>query len=584
MELHRFRPAAADSLNGNPEIFVLKGDACSGLVTDIRPVGEGTGLPPRREMNGRPFRLKVLHVNDLHGSLVRLSPYGELPVFSRIAWRVRELRRQCRHDPDSGVLFVSAGDELAGSLFEGLLDDLGSSCSHAAYRLYSAAGLNAAALGNHELDLGVQGLRRAIGQEARFPVLAANLPLPEALKDCIFPAAVLLVKGIRVGMIGLTAPIQGNRGASQGLQPVDPLPVLRNLLPALQELCDVILILSHLGYSLNTATAPVKDAGDRELAQQLPRGVVSLIVGGHTHLALNENGLQQSNIVNGIPIVQAGMSGRYLGEVTITRNGATAVTSARLLPTADLPCDEGFDRAQVRPLLEDVRPLLERRYGRVASHTDLLEDALRNDFAAGESALANYLADALVRRCREQGVDVDFAVLDASAVNAGLPAGGTLKGRDLYRLVPYADTIRTCRIDGRQLLALLQDNACRLDMPGEPHTERGFLHFSREVRYQICAAGDGRPASVYCASFNGRPLEELLEQDFVFAAPSFVRRLAAAWEKEAREAGSLPLVDLRSWGFEDTGLSLRREIMEYVRLQGGVLDVCRDGRLQVVYR
>jgi 2',3'-cyclic-nucleotide 2'-phosphodiesterase (5'-nucleotidase family) len=79
-----------------------------------------------------------------------------------------------------------------------------------------------------------------------------------------------------------------------------------NLLPALRPLCDVLIVLSHLGYSLASASAVTAGAGDVELAQALPHGAVDLIIGGHTHSLLHESGFDPAQRINGIPVVQAG--------------------------------------------------------------------------------------------------------------------------------------------------------------------------------------------------------------------------------------------------------------------------------------
>ena len=90
-------------------------------------------------------------------------------------------------------------------------------------------------------------------------------------------------------------------------------------------------------------------------------------MGGHTHHVLNETGLSAANIVNGIPIVQAGQLGHFVGEVDISvqpdeyiREGentgpapareVAAVTHVRLTATADLPV-AAFEREYVQPLL-----------------------------------------------------------------------------------------------------------------------------------------------------------------------------------------------------------------------------------------
>jgi len=134
-----------------------------------------------------------------------------------VAGRVQQLHSHCQDDPLSAVLLLSAGDELAGSIFD---DVSANGLLHPVYHLYSRMGLDAAVLGNHDLDLGPARLAEAIRRHARFPVLAANLaPTPELAK-LVHPAALLVVKGVRVGLVGLTTPARAE--ARPGLAILDP--------------------------------------------------------------------------------------------------------------------------------------------------------------------------------------------------------------------------------------------------------------------------------------------------------------------------------------------------------------------------
>ena len=568
----------------NTDLFLFEGDPTA-PVRDIIP-GEDVILPqPRSSLTNQPFRLKILHINDLHGHISRFTPYGDRPVFSKIVWRLREIRRTRGNNPNAAVLAMSAGDDLVGAVFDELLGDEPESYRlHAGYRLYSAAGLDVGTLGNHDLDMGARLLAHAIRHDACFPLLAANLIDSRWLSGLYYPAALLVVKGVRVGLIGLTTPAGIRPDIDSELHAINPIQVVHNLLPALRPLCDVLIIISHLGYSLETTAAAVREAGDVELARTLPRGSVQLIVGGHTHNVLNEQGLSAYNIVNGIPIVQAGTLGRFVGEVDITVQRYAAVTNVRLTPTADLPVDETFEKQAVQPLVAQARPLFSRCLGPVADHPDLDTDSVRNAFANGESALANFITDGIVGRCRAKGHDVDLAILDAADVRRGLPAGDTLTFGDWFNLMPFADTIRLCWIVGHQLKALLQDNACRVDRPGEPHTERGFLHFSRPVRYTIELGDNRRQARAVNVTIDNISLEAQLERPFLIACSSFVRQAAMVWEKYAGEYINLPLIDINAWPRLDTNLFLRDELISYIKDTGGVTEAGgakRDGRLMI---
>ncbi len=570
------------------QLFLLKGDAVGEPVREIVPSAIVQQLSRPPELGAHPFYLKIIHINDLHGHIAEFMPYGERPIFSKIVWYLRHVRRQAAEAPVAAVLALSAGDDLVGSVFDELLgEDPESYTAHPAYRLYSAAGFDACGLGNHDLDLGVHVLAHAIRRDALFPVLSANLSGSPVLAEATAPAAIFVIQGVRVGVIGLSTAAQLKEElAADHLQVVHPVHVLQNLLPAMKPLCDVLILLSHLGYSMESTSASVIDAGDMEVARQLPYGALHLIIGGHTHHVLNEQGLSAHNIVNGIPIAQAGTLGRHLGEIDLViRHGWAAVTNARLVPTARLPADEEFERKHVAPLLAVARNLFDRPLGPTANHPDLTTFAVRNTFAAGESALANFIADALVESCRSLGYPVDLAAIDASSVRCGLPVGQVLVFGDWFNLMPFADTVRILTVTGADLLAMIQDNALRVDRPGEPHTERGFVHFSRQVRYTIELGQERSQARATNITFDGQPIETQLARTFRVACSSFVRRPAAEWETFAARQLGLRLMGSQQIPHQDTGLFLRDVLVSYIRAHGGVTEEAgarRDGRLIVM--
>jgi len=570
------------------ELFLFVGKVMEGPIEELE-LAPGVELPERRaDLAEDPFRLKVLHINDLHGHIIRFHASPALPVFSKIVYHVRQLRRRVRDNPRAAVLFLSAGDDLVGTVLDELLgDDPDSYVMHAGYRLYSRAGVDASTIGNHDLDMGSQLLARAIEEDAHHPILSANLVGSRWLTDHYYPAALMVVKGVRVGLIGLSTPAAIKPQQDAGLHVANPVQAVHNLLPALRPVCDVIVILSHLGYSLSGSSGSVSEAGDVELAQSLPPGAVHLIVGGHTHHVLNEQGLTPDNIVNGIPIVQAGTLGSFIGEVDITvhERSCAAVTNARLTVTSTLPTDETFEADVVRPILEMAQPFFEEELGVVADHPDLSTDAVRNAFASEESALANFITDALVIQTRANGYIVDLAAIDDSCMRCGLPVGRPLKFSDWFQLMPFPDTIRLCWLKGAELMALLEDNACRADRPDEPNTDRGFLQFSRQVRYTIDLGEERAAATARDITVAGRPLAEQLERSFLMACTSFTRQSAQTWERLAGRLHDYAFVNVHAFPHLDPHLFLRDLLVAYIREHGGVTEeggVRRDGRVKFV--
>jgi len=591
MALHSTSPGSLYLLQGQPNpngapdaaLYLLAGDATAGPITEIIPA-PGVQMPPSFLPLDSPVRIKLLHFNDFHSHISSFTAQGDVPVFSRMASWLRGTRARYADDPQVAVLASSGGDESGGSIFDALLGAAPESYQvHAGYRLYSEVGVDVGVLGNHDLDRGVALLAHAIRQDVRFPVLAANVTGSRELVACCFPAALFVVKGVRIGFIGLVTPAQIRPEPNSQRRVTDPVEAAHNLIPAVRPLCDVLIILSHLGYSLNQHSAAVRIAGDVELARRLPAGCVHLIVGAHTHHVLNEGGLSVGNIINGIPIVQAGKFGQFVGEVDITVQETAVVTHARLTPTLDLPIDGAFEREHAQPLIARVRPYRERVIGRVADDPDLSTDAVRNEFASGESAFANFIADALALQARAHGDLVDLAMIDASSVGCGLPLGQQMTFGDWFEVMPFADTLCLIRLSGYELRTLLQDNARRLDRPGQPHTERGFLYFSQEVRYAICLDAGGSPQAEDIW-VDGQLIEQNLERIFVVATSSFVRGPAGGWESHARTLHGQALFDLQQLPQEYTALFVRDLLVAYVTAHGGVLPkggAQRDGRLRV---
>jgi len=567
------------------ELYLLEGDAASGEV-DLEIAPEFDLLSPRWQYNKRPFRLKILHYNDLHGHISRIRrASGNVPIFSKIVSYIRQTRAACAGNDYSAVLVVSGGDDIIGSPFDTLVGDCPENYNiHAGYHLYSEAGVDAGVLGNHEFDLGAKLLSHAIRTDTNFPILSANLkPTPE-LEGCYFPAAIFVVKGIRIGIIGLTTPSEIRSHRDSEVEIFDPITVVKGILPGVRSMSDIVVILSHLGRSLGSQTAPVRLAGDVELAESLPFGAVDLIIGAHTHDALNEGKLELNNVINGIPVVQAGYGGRYLGEVDIVIRDEPTVADVHLNFTAEMPVDEEFEREYIFPLFEKVRPMFNRKLGQVEDTWEVTRDACCDDCAFNESALHNFITDTMVSGCRMAGYDVDFAVLDSSALRAGLTPGAQLTYADWLRVLPYADTLVICRMTGVQVRDFINDNARRVDISGEPHRGRGFLQFSKEVRYRIKINSKRSQIQAEDITIGGISIEESLDKTFNFACTSFFRGLAHVWEKQTLASLDLFLYRPKDEACFDSGLFVRdltlARIEQYkgVTREGGAL---KDGRLIV---
>ncbi len=579
----------AASADPNPDgaadcqLYLLQGNAAPESVDKIM-TAPGTTLPPAPAfLHEQSFSLRVVHFNDFHGHLVRFGRDGDHSIVSRVAGHISS-SRNCQDDVRCAVLALSSGDDCGGSIFDELLDSQGEKVSHLYYRLYSKLGVDAACPGNHDFDRGLAFLEASVQAEARFPMLAANVISTGQYTRGIYPAAILVVKGVRVGVIGLVTRAENRLAAEEG-RIVDPRPVAARLVEMIRPLSDVLIILSHLGRSLHDKAVPMLDCGDVELAESLPAGCVDLIVGAHSHHALNLHGLEQENIVNGIPILQAGADGRFLGQVDLeVHSDAVRLKSVQLIPVDTLPIDRGFEEQQLKPWKQAARELLSRDMG-VVQIAGEQGDSVQVDFSSGEMALANFFTDSLAERLASHAEPVDFAMLDASALHSGLMQGESLTFSDCFELMPYYDTIRIYRLTGAELHALLVDNALRLRHPDEEgYIERGFLQFSAAIRCRIQRESHGQ-AKLLEASAYGIPLTSQYERVFSAAATCFTRELCSVWESEAGPELQAKLFSLHKLPHRETNWILRDEITAFIREHGGITAASgarKDGRLVIV--
>ncbi len=225
------------------------------------------------------------------------------------------------------MLFLSAGDDHIGTIFDELLGyDAETFTASPAYRAYSAAGVDASVIGNHDLDRGSELLALAIEQDAAFPVLSANITGSDYLTDDLVPAAVIgVADGLRVGIIGLTTPTETrlHTQAEPDLAAADLLETLETVLPTVAANSDVVILLTHVGY--------FGEGSERGLSEQRRQRChvgrdgepiwstrPLIVVGGHTNVALNGEGIEVDDLSTTPLILQASFNGEYLGEAEIT--------------------------------------------------------------------------------------------------------------------------------------------------------------------------------------------------------------------------------------------------------------------------
>ena len=252
--------------------------------------------------------LTILHTNDTHSTIMPLNPnLADTMLADRGGYlrRMNMIRQQRQQDPD--LLLFDSGDFSQGSAYYSLFQ------GDVEIGLMNRMGYDAATIGNHEFDFGLDNMIRLF-KMAQFPIVCSNYDFADTeLKDIVKPYIIIKRKGLKIGVFALCPPLEGlvftkNYGPLRFLDPVEKTNEMVDILKH-QKKCDVVICISHLGWG--SSQYP-----DNRFIQQT-RGV-DLVLGGHTHTYFQE--LQYEKNLDGqpVPVDQNGKHAAFVGKLLLT--------------------------------------------------------------------------------------------------------------------------------------------------------------------------------------------------------------------------------------------------------------------------
>ncbi len=546
----------------------------------------------------RPTRLRLLATTDVHLHLLGYDYYTDRPFpgigLEHTATRIAEARREA-----PGALLFDNGDFLQGNPLGDCVLQAGmpAGLAHPAIRVMNRLGYDAATLGNHEFNHGLDALFAAL-RGAAFPVVTANIarrqgPRPEA-DDTLLPPWCLLRRSLPdatgrswpllVGVIGFAPPqiVQWDRSLLEGvLFTRGIVETAEALVPRLRAAgAEVVVALSHSGLGPAEAGQGAENASTA--LARVPG--IDAIVAGHSHLPFPAPGPAEPGIdpehgtVFGVPVVLPGAYGSHLGviDLDLAHDGRRwRVTGGRAelrgigtgLPAApEIAETIAADHAAT---LDWIRRPVGRSDRRLHSYfaTVAPSDALRLVAEAQAAFVARQL------RGRPEGA---LPVLSAaSPFKAGGRGGaqnytdvppGDLALRHVADLYIFPNTIAALRLTGAEIAEWLENAAglFRHIPPGSrdaPLIDEDFPSYNHDRILGLGFRVDlGQPARydrhgalvhpearrIRDLRWNGRPLDP--GQDFILATNSY--RAAGcggyAWARPDRlvDVGRTPIRDL----------------------------------------
>jgi len=398
-------------------------------------------------MAAAEYNLTILHTNDFHDRFEPISKYdGPCSAEDNTAGecfggsgRLMTAIAEARERAGNSIL-VDGGDQFQGTLFytqyKGAL----------AAEMMNQMGYDAMTVGNHEFDDGPEVLRGFM-DAVEFPVLMSNADVSgePLLADKLAKSTVIEKGGEQIGLIGLT-PQDTHELASPGdnITFSDPVAAVQGEVDLLiARGVNKIIVLSHSGYSV-----------DQKVAAETTG--VDVIVGGHTNTLLSNTDERAEGpyptMVGETAIVQAYAYGKFLGELNVTFDDEGNITKAEGEPLImDAAVTE--DQPTVDRIAEAAKPLEEIR-NRVVAETAEAIDGERGNCRAQECSMGNLVADAMLDRVKDQGIDV--AIANSGGLRASIDAGEVTMG-EVLTVLPFQNTLSTFQVTGAQLIEALEN-------------------------------------------------------------------------------------------------------------------------------
>ncbi len=526
--------------------------------------------------------LRIMETTDIH---VHVFPYDyyadktrDTVGLSRTASIINEIRSEATNS-----ILVDNGDFLQGNPMGDYIAyerGMKEGDAHPIITAFNTIGYDAATLGNHEFNYGLNFLEKSLAG-AEFPVVLANVSkaqgaTPRDDKTLIKPYAMIdreietgdgAKHSIKIGVIGFTPPqiMNWDRKHLEGsVQARDIVETARAYVPEMKEQgCDLVIALSHSGIG------DANHVDGMENASVVLAGVdgIDALVTGHNHLVFpsptfsDRPGIDvEKGTLMGKPAVMGGFWGSHLGllDLLLERDGnewrvVTTTSEARAIS------QRNEDRS-ITALVGDDRKVLDS----VAKDHDETLAYVRRAVGKTSAPLHSYFAlvadDPSVQivsiaqkwYVEEMLKGTEHAGLPILSAAAPFKAGGR-GGPDYYTDVPvgdvaiknvadlylYPNTVRAVRVNGVQLRGWLERSAGMFNEI-EPGSEDAVLlnpefpsynfDVMDGVTYQIDLSQPSRfgpkgeevnpdAARIVNLSFQGKPVTD--DMEFIIATNNY---------------------------------------------------------------
>mgnify|MGYP002338692144 CR=1 FL=1 len=382
--------------------------------------------------SGETAQVQILHTTDIHGFVQKSDHLDKGGGFLRLATLIKKHRRN--FGPDK-TLLIDTGDTIQGT-WQAFVNR-----GQAGIEIMDHLEYDVWVPGNHELDYGIDRLRK-LCRKPGISAFAGNLKLKNNDSFRPLPAWRIFQKnGTSIAVIGATASYLRNwfcKKKYRGYQVKKASELLRSIMPdVFRARPDMIILAAHQGWHPNDKRN-VNEID--EIVENYPE--IDLVVGGHTHWTIAGTRIGEKTWY-----VQPGAHAEHLAviraEINTEKNRVEDISS--FLVTADRRVE--MDTSS-RRVAADLLSKAEEKGQRIAGKT-------REEISANGTPGVNCEASELIAKAIAEAADSPV-VLHGTLSDKSIQKG-SVTYNDLFNLLPYENTIMTCRLSPAQLKNIIEE-------------------------------------------------------------------------------------------------------------------------------
>jgi 5'-nucleotidase len=483
--------------------------------------------------------ITIFSINDFHGNLQADKP---VPYMAAIDHHGHDHAGAPMTTPAGGYVYLASmlkqrRAAVKDSIFVGAGDLMGASPIGSAMlrdepviEALNQLGLSVTALGNHEFDAGGVALQAKLKGEcpvsgcafpgfsgAKYDYIAANVLNKSDAQPWIKPYVIRQVGEFKVAFIGAVTSDTPNLVAGDGVKGLrfeEEASAINRYVPEIQKqgVAAIVLLIHEGAFYKGAANDPTYVCDGLqgpiiEISKKLDKAI-SLVVSGHSHQGYTCK-------IDGRLVVQARSYGAYLTETTLSIDRSSqqvikAVATNHLIEQAKLVADPVAQKlvTQMTTLTTAVRSRI------IATlPAPLMRNSKPGQF---DSSLGNVIADAQLKFA-QAGAGADIAFMNAGGIRGDLTGeqqaqSFVINYGDIYAVQPFGNNLIRMRLNGEQIVALLQQQWGAGENPKKLFVSQGFSY-----RWSRSAAAGQRVQDV---RLNGVPLEK--QRDYTVIVNSFL--------------------------------------------------------------